>query len=691
MSNEASRYSHLMSPFNLKGLRLKNRIIVTAHAPGYAENGLLTTRLQTYHLQQARGGASLIMFGGSSSVSADGLGSFGMLDVSNDRIIPYFQGFARKIHDEGAGTICQITHMGRRARWDSGLWTAPIAPSRVKEPAHRSYPRTATVEDIRRIVQDFGDAAARCQQGGLDGVELAYHSQQLAAQFWSPTINHRTDKYGGSLANRMRFSLEVLEEVRRRTGSAFIISVRISADELVRGGLTHQQCLEIAEALAKSDYVDILNVLGSQAGDWVSAAKSMANMAFPEAPYLHLAAAVRRVSGLPVIHAQRILTLEKAEEAVRTGSVDLVGMTRSHVADPDIVRKMLAGEESRIRPCVGANYCINRIYTSGEMLCLHNPATGRELTVSQQIAKASTKKEVIVVGGGPAGLEAARVAARRGHHVTLFEANDRCGGQVNIAASAAWRGSLGQVTAWLEKEVRLEGVEIRLNRKATANEIVAAKPDIVVVATGGTPSRMGFELEAPISTPTDLLSDLQNGREMVQAYNGQKVLIFDNVGNHKALSAAEVLANAGAHVEVVTPERYVGIEVGNNDMPIHSEHLYKKGVIFTTDHNLASVVAHGNAIKVVLSNLFTDAQVEREVAYVLIEDGVIPHDELYHTMRPMSSNLGQTDPNRLLRNEPQDQTLNPNGNFQLFLVGDAVASRNIHAALFDSLRIMKDL
>ncbi|WP_152048903.1 oxidoreductase [Aureimonas psammosilenae] len=683
-------FSHILQPYQLKHLRLKNRIAVTAHAPGYAERGMLGDRLQRYHLEQARGGAGLIMFGGSSSVSADGLGSFGMLDVSSDEMIGYFQDFSRKVHDEGAVTMCQITHMGRRARWDSGLWTTPIGPSRVKEPAHRAYPRVATIEDIRRIVVDFGKAARRCQEGGLDGVELAFHSQQMAAQFWSKGINQREDEYGGDLDNRMRFSLEVIDEVRRVVGPDFLVSVRMSADELIASGLNHQECLEIAARLARTGKVDFLNILGSQAGDWKSAAASMANMSFPEAPYLHLAAAVRQVAGgIPVLHAQRILTFEKAEEAIASGSVDLVGMTRSHVADPQMVAKLQSGRMDEIRPCVGANYCINRIYTAGEMLCLHNPATGREAAIPHTIPRAEKRRKVVVIGAGPGGLEAARVSAERGHDVTLYEAGERCGGQVLLASSTAWRGALGQVTQWLEHEVRRLGVDVRLSTWASEESVLADHPDIVVVATGGRQSKLDFAGDR-VTTPADFIRDVKLAGKPLSAYEGTRITIFDNVGNHKALSVAEDLAEAGALVELITPERYVGIEVGNNDMPIHSERLYRMGVTFTTDHLLKSVVNEDNSVVCTLSNVFTNEEARRESDLLIVEDGTVPEDGLFASLRSRSFNRGQIDYEALRENRPQ-QLPEEDGEFMLFAVGDAVSSRNIHAALYDSIRLLKDI
>ena len=354
----------------------------TSHAPGYVEDRHPKLRHQLYHEEKAKGGLALTMFGGSSNIAPDSPSAFGQINIGDDSIVLVLREFSDRVHRHGCAIMCQITNMGHRTLWNVEDWLPPIAPSPVREHAHRSFPKEMDRGDIRRVVQAFGDAAARCREGGLDGVELLAYGH-LIHQFWTPLVNRRTDECGGSLENRARFGLEVLEEVRRRVGEEFLVGFRMMGDELEEGGLDQEDCLALAKIYADTGMCDFLNVIADQVADERGLSLSIPSMAGPRAPYVHIAARMKRESGIADFHATRIMDLATAEHCVRDGLVDMVAMTRAHMADPHIVAKMMRGEEERIRPCVGAGYCIDRIYVGGDALCLHNPATGRERTMPQ--------------------------------------------------------------------------------------------------------------------------------------------------------------------------------------------------------------------------------------------------------------------------------------------------------------------
>ena len=355
------------------------------------------------------------------------------------------------MHRHGCALMCQITHMGHRTLWNVEDWLPPIAPSPIREHAHRSFPKEMDRSDIRRVVRAFGDAAARCREGGLDGVELLAYGH-LIHQFWTPLVNRRTDEYGGSLANRARFGLEVLEEVRRRVGDDFPVGFRMMGDELKDGGLDQDDCLALAKIYADTGMCDFMNVVAGQVADERGLSLSIPSMAGPRAPFVHVAARMKRETGLAVFHATRIMDLPTAEHCVREGLVDMVAMTRAHMADPHIVAKMMRGEEERIRPCVGAGYCIDRIYVGGDALCLHNPATGRERTMPHVIA-AGNRGHAAQGGrgggrpggarGGP-GLGPARPRGRRLRGRERARRTDRARGPGDVArasSSASRNGS----------------------------------------------------------------------------------------------------------------------------------------------------------------------------------------------------------------------------------------------------------
>ncbi len=680
-ASQAPAYQHLFQPLRLRKLVLKNRIMSSAHAPGYTDGGLPNERYMAYHEEKAKGGLALTMFGGSSNVARDAGSIYGQIYLGADRIVPAFREFARRIHRHDAALMCQVSHMGRRTSWDAGDWYPTVGPSVVRDPAHHSVPRAMTEADILRITKAFGQAVRRCRDGDLDGCELLA-TTHLLGQFLSPLSNRRDDGYGGRLQSRARFLLEVIEECRLQAGDDFVIGVRFAADEANEGGLSQEDGLAIAKMIAATGQVDFVNVNGCYGGTAVGMAEAYPGMAFRSAPYLTLARAVREASGLPTFQAARINDLATADFAVAGGYLDMVGMTRPHMADPHIVAKLRRGEASRIRPCVGAGYCIDRGYNGRDALCLFNAATGREQVMPHAIPRAETIRRVVVVGGGPAGLEAARVCAERGHSVTLFEAATRLGGQLRLAAAATWRRDMSAIIDWYEHELAVLGVGTVLDTFADEATVMQRSPDIVLVATGGVPMQPDQDKDLA-TTSWDVLS----GQRSV----GGRVLVYDETGSHSGVSTAEFIATAGHKVELMTPDRQVGLSIGGLNYPIHLRELYARGVTLTPDHRLLGSRRIGNRLYLRVQNCYSREIVEREVDHLVINLGTEPEDGVFQGLLPGSRNGGEFDLDALPEGRLETPEVNPAGGYLLFRLGDAVASRNVHAAIYDALRICKNL
>ena len=673
----------LLTPFQIRHLRLRNRIVSTSHEPAYAEAGMPTDRYRLYHREKARGGVGLTMIGGSSVVSRDSPPSFGNLTMYDDAIVPWLRRLADDVHEEGAAVMCQLTHLGRRTSNYTGDWLPLVYSSPLREPAHRAFPKEAEPWDLDRIVDDFVSAALRCQAAGLDGIELL-HAGHLVDAFASPATNLRTDELGGTLEHRTSFPRRVLRAIRAAVGPELVVGIRMSMDEDQPGGLGPEEALEALRAYVEEG-LDFVSVLKGGIADDVRLARMIPSMGTPSAPFLDLAGEVRRSLDLPVMHAARIADVATARHAIREGLLDLVGMTRAQLADPYLVRKLSEGEEDRIRPCVGASYCLDAIYDSGDAKCIHNAATGREQTLPQVITRrVPTVRTVVVVGAGPAGLEAARVLGETGHRVVVLEASDTPGGQVLLAASSPRRRDLMGIVDWRLSELKHSGVELRTGVYAEAAHVLAEDPDVVVIATGGSPNR----------------SFLQDGQELVidtwdvmdgSARPRGEVLVYDDNGAEPAFDAAEMLALHGARVELVTPERMLAPGVGSMNSPAYLAAFARHDVRVTLARRLVAVrrgegdergrlVAH-------LADDYAGTEQRRVVDQVVVEHGTLPNDELYRELVPGSVNLGEVDHQALLAGAPQAVATNPAGSYQLFRIGDAVTSRNIHAAVYDALRL----
>ena len=674
----------LMQPFRLGRLTLRNRILSTAHEPSYSEDGMPKDRYRRYHVEKARGGVALTMTAGSAVVSPDSPPVFGNLLAYRDEIVPWLRALSDECHEHGAAVMIQLTHLGRRTAWNKADWLPVLAPSPIREPAHRAFPKAAEEWDLDRVVADYAAAAQRMQAAGLDGVEMNAYGH-LTDQFWSPATNRRTDSFGGSLANRMAFSLRVLAAMRAATGPDFILGVRMVADEDFAAGLSATEGLAIALALRASGLIQFINVIRGHIETDAALLDVIPVAGMRSAPHLDFAGEVRAATGIATFHAARIADVATARHAIAEGKLDMVGMTRALIADPHIARKIAARAEDTIRPCVGASYCIDRIYEGHEALCLHNPATGRELSMPHIVARSDgPRRRVVVVGAGPAGLEAARVAAERGHGVVLFEATERPGGQVLLATRLPRRRDLIGIVDWRMAQLDRLGVESRFSIYAEAPDVLAEAPDLVLVATGGVPD-------------TDVL---ESGGELVvsswaivsgEVRPAPRVLVFDDNGNHPGLQAAEALAEAGSVVEIATPERMFAPEIGGLNHAAYARVFARHGVRLTINTRLRAVRRDGNELVATLGSDYGDRTEARRVDQVVVEHGTIPVAELYHALLPGSVNLGEVDHAALLGGRAQDVVRNPAGRYRLLRLGDAIASRNIHAAVFDGLRFAKDL
>lgn len=668
----------ILDPLQLRHLTLRNRIVSTAHAPNFVEDGHPRDRYRLYHEEKAKGGVALTMIGGSTNIAPDSPSVFGQLYAGDDSIVPWFECLTAGVHKHGAAVMCQITHMGRRTAWDDGHWLPVLAPSGIRERAHRAFPKAMEQEDIDRVIADFAAAARRCQRGGFDGIELLSHSH-LLGQFLSPLTNRRDDDYGGPLENRIRLTMQVLDAVRAEVGPDFILAMRVTGDELTEGGLSGEECVEIARMLERSGHVDLLNILAGAPYDDLGLAEWIRPMGLPAAPHITIAGRIRQAVGLPILHAGGIADIATARHAVAGGHVDLVGMTRAQMADPYLVAKLQRGEEERIRPCVGLGYCVDRVNQGKPAVCGHNAATGREETLPHVIRAGEDRKKVVVVGGGPGGLEAARVCASRGHDVVLMEAADRLGGQLVLAAKGMTRRQIRGVADWLISEVDHLGVDIRLNTYAEAEDVLSETPDLVIVATGGWP-------DPPDIPGGDLAISSWEALSGEARVSGD-VLLMDEVGDHPAAVTADTLSRAGCSVEIATPDRALLHDLGPTTSAVALRDLATNGVTFTCLQELASVAREGNRMRANLRHVLTGETSERVVDYVVIEHGVSPMESLYHDLKPGAKNLGQVDHTALISGEYPFRDINQTGAFYLARIGDAVAGRNMHAAILDALRI----
>ncbi len=669
----------LLQPFELGRVRLKNRIFSSSHAPGYNTDGTPNERYMAYHEEKAKGGIGLTMIGGSSNVSPDSASLWGQMYFGSDAIIDPLSEMTDRIHRHGAAVMCQITHMGRRNVSNDGSWLPTIAPSPIREPMHRGWPKEMEKSDIRRVVADFGTAAVRARAGGLDGIELCATSH-LIDQFWTPLANRRTDEYGGSIENRLRFTIEVLESIRQAIGTDIAVGIRMIGDEDQIGGLSRDESADIAQRLASSGLLDFINIASSSLATEEGLSKAIPPSGTPLMPFVSLAASIKEVIDLPVLHATRITDVASARHAISAGLIDLAGMTRAHIADPHIVAKLERGDEERIRVCVGASFCINRLHQGLESVCIQNPASGRETLIPQLVAKASgAPKKAVVIGAGPAGLEAARVLAERGHRVVLFEAQDRVGGQVVLAARASERqAELLGIIGWLEQELGHLGVDVRLNSPVDEADVAREEPDIVIAATGGfpDPSFLDSGDELVVST-----WDVLSGNASVAG----SVLLYDDHGGEHAPSVAEFLSGRGvSEIELVTPDRLVAQDLAATTGPAYLEMLYESGVVMTPDHQLIRVVRADGALRATLRNVHTRKEIDRSVDVVVFEHGVVPNDQPYTGLREISSNKGVVDIEALLGSVPQPIL---GDGFVLHRIGDAVASRGIATAIYEARRL----
>jgi len=460
--------------------------------------------------------------------------------------------------------------------------------------------------------------------------------------------------------------------------------VRYTADECLPGGTGKAEGLEISRRLKESGLIDYLNVIRGHIDTDPGLTDVIPIQGMANSPHLDFAGEIRAATSFPTFHAAKIPDVATARHAIAAGKVDMVGMTRAHMTDPHIVRKIVEKREDDIRPCVGANYCLDRIYQGGLAFCIHNAATGREETMPHDIPKAGVRRKVVIVGAGPAGLEAARVAAERGHEVVVFEAANDPGGQIRLTAQSERRREMISIIDWRMGQCEKRGVTFRFNTWAEADTVLAENPDVVIVATGGLPH-------------TDVLT---KGNELVvsswdiisgDVKPGTNVLIFDDAGDHAGLQAAEFIARTGAKVEIMTPDRAFAPEVMAMNLVPYMRSLQKLDVTFTVTWRLESAERSGNQIVAHVGSDYGGVSRQRTVDQIVVNHGTIPLDDLYFELKPGSKNLGAVSYDALVAGKPQGLDRNPDGAYQLFRIGDAVAARNTHAAIYDALRLAKDL
>ena len=676
----------LLQSFQLKHLNLKNRILTTSHEPAYNEDGFPKERYIAYHLERAKGGIAMTMTAGSAVVSKDSPPSFDNIHAFKDEVVPWIKKLTNVIHDQDCAIMIQLTHLGRRTSWNKGDWLPSISSGKHREPAHKAFPKVAEKWDIQRIIKEYGDAAERMKEGGMDGVELEGQGH-LIGQFLSPLTNELENEYGGNFENRLRFTLDVLSEIRKKVGDKFILGIRCVFDEVQEGGISKTEGFKIAKILSDTGLVDYLNVNRGRIHTDPILTKHIPIQGMKSAPHLEFAGEIKKEVSIPIFHASKISDVATARYAISNGLVDMVGMTRGHLADPHIVTKIKEKREDDIRPCVGATYCLDRIYQGEEALCIHNAATGRELKFPNIITTSKVKKKIVVVGAGPGGLEASRIAAERGHDVVVFEAASDPGGQVRLCAKSKRRKDMMGIIDWRMQQCNKKNVKFNFNVLAEKDDVLDEDPDTIIIATGGMPNLELFETKKNLEnifTSWDIISG-----DIKLADN---ILIYDEAGDHTAMQSAEIAIEEGSKVDFMTPDRLISSEIMGMNLTPYLKNLQNKNITYSIAKRLLNVSIKGNKLNALIGSDYDEGfKYNSTYDQIFLNYGIKPLDELYFNLVPLSKNEGEVNYDKLIQGEQQNIIKNNNNKFNLYRIGDAISSRNIHAAIYDALRLLVNI
>ncbi len=655
------QFPNLFSPLQIGRVTVANRISFSAHLTNLSVDGLPSEALTAYLAARARGGAGLIITE-EQSVHPTDRAYERLIEAFHPEVIPGYKQLTREVHKYDTRIFAQLNHNGQQC--SGSLSRLPVwAPSPIPDVLYRETPKAMEIEDIREVTEYFARSAVHVREGGFDGVELQYGHSSLARQFMSGLTNFRGDEYGGSFENRMRFPLEVIEAVRKAVGPDFTLGVRLCADELIPGGLNLEDAKQIAQLIQSFGLVDYLNL---SLATFYNLYLVGGPMHLPLGYTVPLAAGIKSVATLPVFATGRINDPALAERVLAEGQADMIGVVRGQIADPDFAKKAREGRTEEIRYCIACNQnCYGRVGLNKTIGCVQNPAAGAEATEGEYHLKPTLrKKRVMVAGGGPAGMWAAKVAAWRGHDVTLYDQGEELGGQVLIAAKGAGRDEFGVIARNERNQLAHLGVPVRLGVTVTPELVADVAPDAVIVATGSRPKRSPVAgADAPgVFNVWQVL----NGE--VSDALGEKVLLIDYDGHHQATATAEFLAELGKKVHVVTSSLFVGSELGpSQDLYLSRQRLMQKGVTFTPDFAVMEIKHPGTGDEVhgfnVYSNVWDVFSGYDSIVTVMGNDA---DDSLYFALKGMT--VGAGDAVRPL---------------ELYRVGDCVAPRRVDMAIYE--------